>query len=119
MGDAVETEKALNISKHLAKLIKDSESAISQLHKVKEELLTFYEFAADDYLSGKQFVGNATLEKMIAAYGNGMTHLGDISSEMSAVAGIRNENHEVFRQNLNNFVAGRGKSFDEIRKMFD
>lgn len=119
MGDSVETKKKINISDHLDDLIKESNDALSKLNSVSGKLLNFYEFAADDYLQGKRFVGDPTLNKMVAAYGEGMVKLQQTLTEMSAVADIRSDNLTEFRQNLDAFIASRNKTHEEIRDMFD
>lgn len=119
MGDSVETEKKIAIATELNRLIKESARAISQLEAISGQSLIFMIFAQDDYLRGKQFVGDPTMNKMINAYAEHMANLGALFQTLQQATTIRNDDPATFRANLDQFIASRGENIEEIRKRFD
>ena len=119
MGDAVETEKKLTISKELNKLSKDSASSLSQMSRVSDELFLFMIFAMDDYLLGKVFVADPTMNKMIANYAEQMATMTALMNKLSTAATIRDDDAAQFRVNLDQFIADNGYDIVDIRKRFD
>lgn len=119
MGDSVETEKKIAIATELNRLIKESARVISQLEAVGGQSVKFMIFAQDDYLRGKQFVGEPTMNKMISAYSEQMANLGGLFQTMQQAATIRSDDPATFRANLDQFIASHGENIEEIRKRFD
>ena len=119
MGDAVETEKKLAISAELKKLSKDSASSLSTMSRVADELFLFMIFAMDDYLLGKVFVADPTMNKMIGNYAEQMETMTALMGKLATAATIRDDNASQFRINLDQFIADNGYDIEEIRKRFD